>query len=61
VRADSIPLPGSEQSAPELVSGRTHARLTLRRGGDALYAVAVEPLLGGRTTTMAIDLHPVGH
>jgi len=42
-------------------SGRTHARLTLRRGGDALYAVAVEPLLGGRTTTMAIDLHPVRH
>jgi hypothetical protein len=27
---------------------------------DALYTVAVEPLLGGRTTTMAIDLHPIG-
>jgi len=41
-------------------SGRTHPRLTLRRRNDALYTVAVEPLLSGRTTTMTIELHPTG-
>jgi len=38
-----------------------HARLTLRRSGDALYAGAVEPLLGGRATTMSTELHPAAH
>ncbi|PYM28969.1 MAG: hypothetical protein DMD80_09945 [Candidatus Rokuibacteriota bacterium] len=42
-------------------SGRMHTRMMLRRGSDALYTVAVESLLSGRTTTMTIDLHPVGH
>lgn len=41
-------------------SGPTHPRLTLRRGNGALYSVAVESLLNGRTATMAIELHPSG-
>jgi hypothetical protein len=37
---------------------RSHARLTLRRAGDELYTVAVEPMPDGRATTVSIDLHP---
>jgi len=36
----------------------SHARLMLRRRGDALYTVAFEPLPSGRTTTTSIELHP---
>jgi hypothetical protein len=39
-------------------SDPSHTRLTLRRRGDALYTVAMEPLPGGRTTTTSIELHP---
>jgi len=39
---------------------RRHTRLTLRRKGETLYAVAQEPLPAeGRVTTEAIQLHPV--
>jgi len=36
----------------------SHARLALRRRGDALYTVALEPLPSGRATTTSIELHP---
>ena len=39
-------------------SDRSHARLALRRRGDALYTVAMEPMPTGRTTTTAIELYP---
>jgi hypothetical protein len=42
-------------------SDRSHARLSLRRRGDALYAVAMESLPTGRATTTAIELHPAAH
>jgi hypothetical protein len=39
---------------------RHHTRLTLRRTGETLYAVAQEPLPAeGRVATEAIELHPV--
>jgi len=39
---------------------RRHTRLTLRRTGETLYAVAQEPLPAeGRVTTEAIQLQPV--
>jgi hypothetical protein len=38
---------------------RTHARLTLRRSGDTLYTVAMEPMPDGRATTTTIVLQPV--
>jgi hypothetical protein len=39
---------------------RRHTRLTLRRKGDTLDAVAQEPLPAeGRVATEAIELHPV--
>jgi hypothetical protein len=39
-------------------SDPSRERLTLRRRGDALYTVALEPLPDGRTTTTSIELHP---
>jgi hypothetical protein len=42
-------------------SDPSHERLTLRRRGDALYTVALEPLPTGRATTMSIELHPAEH
>ena len=35
-----------------------HARQSLRRRGNTLYTVAMEPLPTGRATTTAIELHP---
>src|SRR5262249_9702793 len=39
-------------------SNPSHARLALRRRGNALYTIATEPLPTGRATTTAIELHP---
>jgi hypothetical protein len=39
-------------------SDPSHARQALRRKGDALYTVAVEPMPSGRATTTSIELHP---
>lgn len=40
-------------------SDPSRGRLFLRRSGDTLYTVAMEPLPSGRTTTTAIELRPV--
>jgi hypothetical protein len=39
-------------------SNPSHARQSLRRRGNALYTIAMEPLPTGRATTTAIELHP---
>jgi hypothetical protein len=37
---------------------RSRERMSLRRRGDALYTIAMEPMPTGRTTTTAIELRP---
>jgi hypothetical protein len=39
-------------------SDRSHERLSLQRRGDSLYTVETDALLTGRSTTLAIELHP---
>jgi hypothetical protein len=39
-------------------SDPSRARQTLRRKGDALYTVAMEPMPSGRATTTSIELRP---
>jgi hypothetical protein len=36
---------------------RGHTRLRLRRTGDTLYSVAMEPLVDGRLTALSFSLH----
>ena len=39
-------------------SDRSRERLTLQRRGDSLYTVETDALPTGRSTTLAIELHP---